>query len=104
VGSAGFTCTVTPANGTGSGRFFKANVSLIDAHQNIATNTTGAAISVAITDSNGSVSGTPVSIANGASQSGTQFTANLPNGSGTALVTATATVGGSSVSVHSTVS
>jgi hypothetical protein len=103
VGSASFVCAISPDNGSGNGRFFTANASLIDAYQNIAKNSSTGAISVAITTSNGSVTGSPVSIAKNASQSGTAFTVNLPNGSGSALVTATATVGGSSVSVQSTV-
>jgi hypothetical protein len=83
---------------SGNTRFFKANVSLVDAHQNVTTNTGGSEITVSLVQSGGeSVSPTSVKIANGASASTLQFEMKLKNGESPGTVTASATVAGTAV-------
>ncbi|MHB8329705.1 MAG: beta strand repeat-containing protein, partial [Acidimicrobiales bacterium] len=85
------TATVTMASGDGGGTW-TADVALIDAYGNAATNTSGSAIPVAITHTakGPTITGSPLGIADGASQSSTSFTysfSKAPKG-GTDTVTA----------------
>ena len=98
TGPAGaLSCTLSPAPSRGDSRSMTASVQLVDQFQNVVANS-GAAIDVALTQSGGSsVSTGSVSIAAGASSSG-PFTEQLAKGTAQGTVSATATVGSSSVS------
>jgi hypothetical protein len=97
-GPAGsLSCTLSPAPSRGDSRFMTASVQLVDQFQNVVANS-GSAIDVALTQSGGSsVSASSVSIAAGASSSA-PFTEQLAKGTAQGTVSATATVGSSSVS------
>jgi hypothetical protein len=97
-GAAGsLSCTLSPAPSRGDSRSMTASVQLVDQFQNVVANS-GPAIDVALTQSGGSsVSASSVSIAAGASSSA-PFTEQLAQGTAQGTVSATATVGSSSVS------
>jgi hypothetical protein len=97
-GPAGsLSCTLSPAPPRGDSRSMTASVQLVDQFQNVVANS-GSAIDVALTQSGGSsVSASSVSIAAGASSSA-PFTEQLAQGTAQGTVSATATVGSSSVS------
>lgn len=97
-GAAGsLSCTLSPAPSRGDSRSMTASVQLVDQFQNVVANS-GPAIDVALTQSGGSsVSASSVSIAAGASSSA-PFTEQLAQGTAQGMVSATATVGSSSVS------
>jgi hypothetical protein len=97
-GPAGsLSCTLSPAPPRGDSRSMTASVQLVDQFQNVVANS-GSAIDVALTQSGGSsVSASSVSIAAGASSSA-PFTEQLAQGTAQGTVSATATVGPSSVS------
>ena len=97
------TCTPSSVNAPGNGRFFSANIMLVDAHQNPAINTTAGAIVVTLTRGGGSAL-TPASLSIPTAQttSATTFTLTLNNGSSSATVTATATVASTAVTVQLT--
>ncbi len=97
-GPAGsLSCTLSPAPGRGDSRSMTASVQLVDQFQNVVANS-GPAIDVALTQSGGSsVSASSASIAAGASSSA-PFTEQLAKGTAQGTVSATATVGSSSVS------
>ena len=91
-----------------SGRFFRATVTLVDAGGNVAMNA-GSPVTVTVTTTTplASVSNSPVSVANNASNSSTQFTLNLPLSAITSIpanYTATATINGSTATLTGTVS
>jgi hypothetical protein len=95
VGS--LSCTLSPAPSRGDSRSMTASVQLVDQFQNVVANSRSA-IDVALTQSGGSsVSASSVSIAAGASSSA-PFTEQLAKGTAQGTVSATATVGSSSVS------
>ena len=97
-GPAGsLSCTLRPAPPRGDSRSMTASVQLVDQFQNVVANS-GPAIDVALTQSGGSsVSASSVSIAAGTSSSA-PFTEQLAQGTAQGTVSATATVGSSSVS------
>jgi hypothetical protein len=100
---ATLTCTPSTVNAPGNGRFFTANVMLVDAHQNPAINTTAGAIVITLTRGSGSaLAPTSLSIPTGQTTSTATFTLTLSNGSSSATVTATATVASTAVSVQLT--
>jgi trimeric autotransporter adhesin len=91
-------CTPSADNGSGNGRFFTANMALVDAHQNLTTNTGPGAVTVALSQSGAaSIAPASVTIAAGQSTSAASFTASLRNGSSATTITATATVNATSV-------
>ena len=93
---AGITCTASPDNVNGNGRFFTANISLVDAHQNAAVNKSGGTITVSLTQTGGTaISPASLSIPNGQGTSTASFTLTLHNGSSSGTVNAAATIGSS---------
>lgn len=98
-------CSPSGANGPGNGRVFSATLTLVDAHQNASTNTSGTVIVATITQTGGTaVTPASLSIPSGQSTSTSSFTLNLPNGSSAGTVIASANVGSSVVSVTVTTS
>jgi hypothetical protein len=103
VGSVSFACTITPASGTGAGRFMTADVTLIDQFKNPVTNSSGSAITVSLSQAGGtSVSPATVSIPDGSGTSSATFTEALDDTSDQGTVTATATVSSTSVQAQIT--
>jgi hypothetical protein len=96
-------CTISTEVQKGTGRFLSGQVGIVDQFGNAVTDSGGSPITVTLTQTGGtSVAPNPVTIANGSSSSGT-FTENLADVTGSAAltqgtVTATATVGGASLS------
>jgi hypothetical protein len=89
VGSTSFSCTNSPA-GSGNSRSVTAKVALIDAFQNLTTNTTGSTITVGLTSTRAGISPSSVQILAGQTTSSATFTQPLANGSTTEAITATA--------------
>jgi hypothetical protein len=97
-------CTASPEAPGGKGRFLMAQVGLVDQFGNAVS--AGSDVSVALTQTGGTSVTPSVTIAAGSSSSGT-FTESLPDATGSTTpvqgtVTATATVGGSSLSASLT--
>jgi hypothetical protein len=92
------TCTPSSYNGSGRARVFVASVSTVDSYQNPAANTTGAAITVTLTQTSGAAL-TPVSLTIGVNQTASSgpFTASLQNGSSAMTITAVATLNSTTV-------
>jgi hypothetical protein len=99
---AALACTPSSNNCNGNGRFFTANIALVDAHQNVALNA-GAVISVSLTQIGGnSLAPAALTIANGQSTSTASLALDMNNGSSSARITATATVGATVVTCRLT--
>ena len=100
---ATLTCTPASMNGSGNGRFFMANVGLVDAYQNTAQNSSGGTITVTLARTGGSsLAPATVTIPNGQTTSTATFKLSLSNGSSSATVTASATVSSAAVTAQLT--
>jgi hypothetical protein len=103
--STALTCLPASMNGNGQGRFFTANVTLVDAHQNPAPNSTGTSITVTVTQTGGNtVSPGSLTVLAGQATSTNTFTLLLRNGSSSATLVATVTLQGTSLSANLTTS
>jgi hypothetical protein len=87
------TCTPSSQNGSGNTRVFVASLSTVDSHLNTTANSTGATISVTITQTGGATL-TPASLTIGlnTTTSSDSFTAGLKNGSAPMTITVATTL------------